>query len=55
VPEPPPPLTLDKVLSLVKDVFVSAAERDIYTGDGLHIDVVSAAGIDTDTMRLRYD
>jgi len=55
VPDPPPRLTLDKAVTLVKDVFVSAAERDIYTGDGLHIEVVSAAGIQTETMKLRHD
>jgi len=55
VPEPQPRLTLDKAVSLVKDVFVAAAERDIYTGDGLHIETVSAAGIQTETMSLRHD
>jgi len=34
------PLTLDKARNLVKDVFISAAERDIYTGDGVEIAVV---------------
>ena len=52
---PAPALTVDRVVSLVKDVFVSAAERDIYTGDGLHIEVVSADGIRSETMRLRHD
>lgn len=55
VPDPLPRLTLDKAVTLVKDVFVSAAERDIYTGDGLHIEVVSADGIQTETMKLRHD
>jgi len=55
VPEPPPPLTVDKAVTLVKDVFTSAAERDIYTGDGLHIEVVSADGIRSEKMKLRCD
>jgi len=55
VPDPPPPLTVDRAVALVKDVFVSAAERDIYTGDGLHIEVVSADGISAETMKLRRD
>jgi len=55
VPDPPPRLTVDRALSIVKDVFVSAAERDIYTGDGLHIEVVTADGIQGETMSLRRD
>jgi len=55
VPDPSPRLTVDKAVSLIKDVFVSAAERDIYTGDGLHIEVVSADGIRAETMNLRRD
>ena len=42
-------------MSLVKDVFISAAERDIYTGDGLQIHVISADGIDSELVPLRRD
>ena len=55
VPDPAPALTVDKVMTLVKDVFVSAAERDIYTGDGLHIELVSADGITSQSIQLRRD
>jgi len=37
---PKTPLTVDKAHNLVKDVFTSAAERDIYTGDGVEIAIV---------------
>jgi len=55
VPDPPPPLTVDKAVTLVKDVFLSAAERDIYTGDELVVEVVSATGIQSEKMVLRRD
>jgi len=50
-----PRLSLERAVTLVKDVFISAAERDIYTGDGLHIEVVTSQGIKTETMKLRRD
>ncbi|KAK3747969.1 hypothetical protein QZH41_019441 [Actinostola sp. cb2023] len=37
----PVPLTQEKAVSLVKDVFSAACERDIYTGDALVINVIS--------------
>ena len=55
MPSPVPQLTEDKVVTLVRDVFLSAAERDIYTGDSLSIEVVSAGGIRKQTMPLRHD
>jgi len=55
MPDPLPRLTVDKAVTLVKDVFVSAAERDINTGDGLHVQLVSADGVKSETMKLRRD
>nr|XP_010307542.1 PREDICTED: proteasome subunit beta type-1-like [Balearica regulorum gibbericeps] len=49
------PLTLEKALQLVKDVFISAAERDVYTGDALKICVVTKDGIKEETVQLRRD
>uniref|UniRef100_A0A8B9QNC9 Proteasome subunit beta n=1 Tax=Anas platyrhynchos TaxID=8839 RepID=A0A8B9QNC9_ANAPL len=49
------PLTLEKALQLVKDVFISAAERDVYTGDALKICVVTKDGIKEETIQLRKD
>uniref|UniRef100_A0A8D0EYD3 Proteasome subunit beta n=1 Tax=Strix occidentalis caurina TaxID=311401 RepID=A0A8D0EYD3_STROC len=49
------PLTLEKALQLVKDVFISAAERDVYTGDALKICIVTKDGIKEETVQLRKD
>ncbi|KFP80133.1 Proteasome subunit beta type-1, partial [Acanthisitta chloris] len=49
------PLTLEKALQLVKDVFISAAERDVYTGDALKICIVTKDGIKEQTVQLRKD
>jgi len=49
------PITREKAVSLVKDVFISAAERDIYTGDGLQIHIILADGIETELVPLRRD
>lgn len=49
------PLTLERALRLVKDVFISAAERDVYTGDALRICVVTKEGITEETVPLRKD
>ena len=48
-------MTVDKAVSLVQDVFSAAAERDIYTGDGLKIHVVSASGVEVREVTLRRD
>lgn len=49
------PLSLDRAMQLVKDVFISAAERDVYTGDSLHICIVTKDGIREETVPLRKD
>lgn len=49
------PLTLEKALQLVKDVFISAAERDVYTGDALKICIVTKDGIKEESVQLRRD
>ena len=49
------PLTVEKAVNLVKDVFISAAERDIYTGDAIELHVISKDGVKTDRFPLRRD
>lgn len=49
------PLTQDKAVQLVKDVFISAAERDVYTGDALRVCVITKEGINEQTIPLRKD
>jgi len=49
------PISKDKAINLVKDVFISAAERDIYTGDGIVISVITKDGIAEEKFPLRRD
>ena len=49
------PLTREKALSLVKDVFTAAAERDIYTGDAVVISVITKDQVATYPIPLRKD
>lgn len=49
------PLTQEKAVQLVKDVFISAAERDVYTGDALQICVITKEGVKEQSFPLRKD
>lgn len=49
------PVSLDKAVALIKDVFISAAERDIYTGDGIAIHIITKDGIKEERFPLRRD
>ncbi|WOL16754.1 proteasome subunit beta type-1-like [Canna indica] len=49
------PLSEVEAVDLVKDVFASATERDIYTGDKVEIVVINASGIRQELMELRKD
>ncbi|CAD5171492.1 proteasome subunit beta type-1-like [Musa acuminata AAA Group] len=49
------PLLEMEAVDLVKDVFASATERDIYTGDKVEILVINASGIRQELMELRKD
>lgn len=44
-----------EVINLIKDAFISAAERDIYTGDALVLQIVSKEGVQVETFPLRRD
>ena len=48
-------LGVDEVVEIVKDAFVTAGERDIYTGDTLEIMIIRASGIETVTFALKAD
>ncbi|GLI60901.1 hypothetical protein VaNZ11_003132 [Volvox africanus] len=48
-------LPLDQALDLVKDAFVSAGERDIYTGDKVEILIITKDGIRRDELQLKLD
>jgi len=58
VPErdkPKQDLSVETVKNLMKDAFVAAGERDIYTGDMVDIWVVTAKGVERERMPLRKD
>lgn len=40
---------------LIKDVFISAAERDTMTGDSVHIKIVDKNGVREESFPLRRD
>merc|ERR1712013_302441 len=48
-------LTKEKCVELIKDVFISAAEREIETGDGVAIHIITKDGIENDFFPLRRD
>lgn len=49
------PLSKEQVIKLVRDGFISAAERDIYTGDSVVINIITKDGIQTERFPLRKD
>ncbi|MEW5298963.1 MAG: hypothetical protein WDW36_002029 [Sanguina aurantia] len=48
-------LPLEQAIDLVKDAFVSAGERDIYTGDLVEIVIMTKDGIRRDELMLKLD
>lgn len=49
------PIPVEKALSVLKDVFISTAERDIYTGDSIIINIITKDGIKEERFELRKD
>lgn len=49
------PLTKEETINLVKDAFTGVAERDIYTGDCVEIQVITKDGVQVEMFRLRRD
>lgn len=49
------PVTPEKAVALIKDVFISAAERDIFTGDSVIIQIITKEGIKEEVLPLRRD
>jgi 20S proteasome subunit beta 6 len=51
----PEPVNIPKAMQILKDAFISAAERDIYTGDSLYISIITKDGIQEEKFALRRD
>ncbi|CAJ0761117.1 17863_t:CDS:2, partial [Entrophospora sp. SA101] len=49
------PLPLDKAITIAKDAFTSATERDMYTGDYLEIFVITKDGVEIQSYDLKRD
>ncbi|CAG2101402.1 unnamed protein product [Medioppia subpectinata] len=43
-------LTVESAKKLIKDVFISATERDIYCGDSVDIQIITKDGVQSETM-----
>jgi len=48
-------LQIDEATELMKDAFVSAGERDIYTGDNVDIWVITQDGVRKENFALKAD
>lgn len=48
-------MTLDEAVNLIHDCFVSAAEREIHTGDGILFKIITKDGIQERSVALRRD
>ena len=50
-----PELTVAGAIEIAKEAFVTAGERDMYTGDAVEIFAITAAGITMERFELKKD
>lgn len=48
-------MSKENVIALIKDIYTSASERDIYTGDGVVLNVITKEGVYSEYFKLRRD
>ncbi|KAI9581342.1 proteasome subunit beta type-1 [Glossina fuscipes] len=51
----PAELTKERAVAIASDAFISATERDIYTGDSVQINIITKSGIEVKELQLRKD
>jgi len=51
----PSNITKENALRVIKDSFISAAERDTSTGDGIIINIITKSGVEVEHFALRKD
>lgn len=51
----PEPLTKERAVAVIKDTFISATERDIYTGDAVILNIITKDGVVEEKLELRKD
>ena len=49
------PISAEEAVRIIKDTFIVATERDIYTGDSVEIKIITKDGIKTETFNLKTD
>lgn len=49
------PITAERAVSIIKDAFISAAEREVHTGDSIIINIIDKNGIREERFSLRKD
>ena len=53
--DPAPELTAERAVDMVKEAFITAGERDIYTGDSIEIYIITLDGVKKEVFDLKKD
>ncbi len=53
--DPKLPIPAEEAVRMIKDIYITAAERDIHTGDNVEIKVIRKSGITTEIFPLKKD
>lgn len=48
-------LPMEEALKITKDIFISAAERDMYVGDFVELQIITSGGTQKQRFELRHD